>query len=211
MATRTRLTRAERKARTHAELVEAARQVFLERGYQAATVEAVAAAAGFSTGAVYSSVGGKAGLFLAVFDARVDDRARQMEQVGARARSVGELAELLAREYATTTAQQRAWSVLVIEFWALAAREPELRREFAARHDRLKAATARVIDQVVARTGERLALATDQVATAAAALANGLTLEHLAHPEAPGDDLLATLASLIMRGLTRDAAPDASR
>jgi AcrR family transcriptional regulator len=211
MATRTRLTRVERKARTHAELVDAARRVFLKRGYQAATVEAVAAAAGFSTGAVYSAFGGKAALFLAVFDARVDDRAHRMEQVGARARSVGELAELLAREYATTSARERAWSVLVIEFWALAAREPELRREFAARHDRLKAATARVIDQVLARTGERLALDTDEVATAAAALANGLTLERLAHPDAPGDELLTTLATVIMRGLTLDAGQDQPR
>jgi AcrR family transcriptional regulator len=208
---RTRLSRAESKARTHAELVEAARRVFLERGYHAASVEAVAEAAGFSTGAVYSTFDGKAGLFLAVFDARVAERSREMEQVAERAASVGELAELLARDFATSSRHQRAWSLLVIEFWAHAARQPGLRREFAVRHDALKAATARVIDGMLVRTGQRLALDTDQVATAAAALANGLTLERLTHPDESGEELLVTLAAVLMNGLTIEAGQDRPR
>lgn len=204
MATRTRLTRAQSKARTRTELVDAARQVFLERGYHAASMEAVADAAGFSTGAVYSTFRGKADLFLAVFDARVADRIRQMENVAQTAVSVGELAELLARQYAATSKRERAWTMLVIEFWAFAARDPELRRQFAERHDALKAATARLINETLARTGRQLSLDTERVAVIAAALANGLTLERLAHPDETGVELLATVAKLIMNGLTVD-------
>lgn len=211
MATRTRLTRAESKARTRTELVEAARQVFLERGYHAASMEAVADAAGYSTGAVYSTFRGKADLFLAVFDTRVAERTRQMENVAEAAVSVGELAELLARQYASASRRERAWSMLVIEFWALAARDPELRRQFAERHDALKAATARVINETLARTGRRLSLDTERVAVAAAALANGLTLERLAHPDETGVELLATLAKLIMNGLTVDPGHEPAR
>jgi hypothetical protein len=101
--------------------------------------------------------------------------------------------------------------MLVIEFWALAARDPELRRQFAERHDALKSATARVINETLTRTGRRLSLDTERVAVAAAALANGLTLERLAHPEEIGVELLATIAKVIMNGLTVDPGLESSR
>jgi uncharacterized membrane protein len=71
----------------------------------------------------------------------------------------------------------------------------------------LKAATARVIDETLERTGERLSLATDRVATVSAALANGLALERLTNPDAVPDDLLATVAAAMLRGLTEGRAP----
>ena len=204
MAPRAGIKRAEGKARTRAELVAAARGVFLERGYHGASLDAVAVAAGFSTGAVYSAFHNKAGLFLAVLDAHLADRIGTMERTVAAAASPAEHAELLARQFASASGHDRAWSLLVIEFWAHAAREPELRREFAERHDTLKAAIARMLDEMLARTGGRLALGTGEAATVAAALANGLTLERLAHPDGTPDERFAAFARLIMAGLTRD-------
>ena len=130
--------------------------MFLERGYHGASLDAVAVAAGFSTGAVYSAFHNKAGLFLAVLDAHLADRIGTMERTVAAAASPAEHAELLARQFASASGHDRAWSLLVIEFWADAAREPELRREFAERHDTLKAAIARMLDEMLARTGGRL-------------------------------------------------------
>jgi AcrR family transcriptional regulator len=208
MAAKTRLTRTESKARTRSALVDAGRRVFLERGYHGATLEAVADAAGFSTGAVYSAFDGKADLFLAVFDARVADRARQLVRAGAAAASAAEQGADLAREFTVVSKQERDWSLLVIEFWVHAARDPELRRRFAQRHDALKTAIGRVIDQMLARTGERLSLDSDQLAMAAIALGNGLTLERLAHPDGVPDELFPTLGALIMGGLARNAQED---
>jgi AcrR family transcriptional regulator len=208
MATKTRLTRTESKARTRSALVDAGRRVFLERGYHGATLEAVADAAGFSTGAVYSAFDGKADLFLAVFDARVADRARQLVRAGAAAASAAEQGADLAREFTVVSKQERDWSLLVIEFWVHAARDPELRRRFAQRHDALKTEIGRVFDQMLARTGERLSLDSDQLAMAAIALGNGLTLERLAHPDGVPDELFPTLGALIMGGLARNAQED---
>jgi AcrR family transcriptional regulator len=173
----------------------------VERGYHGASLEAVAEAAGFSTGAVYSTFKGKADLFLAVLDARIADRTREMERTGASASSVVEHAERLARQFAATTRNERAWSLLVIEFWAYAARDPELRHQFALRHDELKATIARVLSETLARTGERLAFDTDEVAMAATALGNGLTLERLAHPDTTHDQLFPSIAARFMDGL----------
>jgi AcrR family transcriptional regulator len=206
--TRTRLTRAESKARTRSALVDAGRRVFLDRGYHGATLEAVADAAGFSTGAVYSAFDGKADLFLAVFDARVAERAGQLAHAGAAAASAAEQGADLAREFTAASKQQRDWSLLVIEFWVHAARDPELRRRFARRHDALKAAIGQVFDQMLARTGERLSIDSDQLAMAALALGNGLTLERLAHPDGVPDELFPTLGALIMGGLARTPQED---
>jgi len=208
MAAKTRLTRTESKARTRSALVDAGRRVFLERGYHGATLEAVADAAGFSTGSVYSAFDGKADLFLAVFDARVADRTRQLVRAGAAAASAAEQGADLAREFTVVSKQEREWSLLVIEFWVHAARDPELRRRFAQRHDALKTAIGRVFDQMLARTGERLSLDSDQLAMAAIALGNGLTLERLAHPDGVPDELFPTLGALIMGGLARNAQED---
>src|SRR3954453_20658471 len=58
---------------TRERLLAAAADVFSATGSGATSVDAVAAAAGFTTGAVYSNFGGKADLFLAVLE-RVAER-----------------------------------------------------------------------------------------------------------------------------------------
>ncbi|HMI27319.1 MAG TPA: helix-turn-helix domain-containing protein, partial [Streptosporangiaceae bacterium] len=55
-----RLSRAEQNDRNRALLLAAARRVFLERGYYAATLDQIADEAGFSKGAVYSRFASKA-------------------------------------------------------------------------------------------------------------------------------------------------------
>ncbi len=55
--------RALAKQRTRRQLLDAAKRLFNERGYEAATVREIAAAAGLSTGAVFASFVDKADLF----------------------------------------------------------------------------------------------------------------------------------------------------
>ncbi|MEG2311898.1 TetR/AcrR family transcriptional regulator [Brevundimonas sp.] len=55
------------KARTRIKVLEAARNLFAERGYDAATIRDIAKGAGMSTGAVFANFQDKAELFEAVF------------------------------------------------------------------------------------------------------------------------------------------------
>ena len=55
--------RAAGKARSRQNLLNAAKRLFMERGYEGATVRDIAAAAGLSTGAVFASFADKADLF----------------------------------------------------------------------------------------------------------------------------------------------------
>lgn len=65
--------------RTRLDVLAAARELFLERGYRGTTVAAVARAAGVVPETVYRGFGGKAGLFTAVVEAAVAGGAERAE------------------------------------------------------------------------------------------------------------------------------------
>ena len=59
-------TQAERREATRARLIEAGRELFAARGYDAVGTEDLVAAAGVTRGALYHHFDGKRGLFAAV-------------------------------------------------------------------------------------------------------------------------------------------------
>src|SRR6266568_7106345 len=69
-----RLRRDERRQLTRAQLLDAAERVFAREGLRGASVEAIAAEAGFSHGAIYSNFKGKEDLFLVLVEERIDAR-----------------------------------------------------------------------------------------------------------------------------------------
>jgi AcrR family transcriptional regulator len=60
--------RSERRARTRAALLEAAVRVYARRGFDGATIDAIAEEAGFTKGAVYDHFGSKENLLFALLD-----------------------------------------------------------------------------------------------------------------------------------------------
>lgn len=66
-------------AQTRARIVEAARRLFVERGYAGATIPAIAAEAGVAVETVYRSAAGKAGLLAAAVQAAVAGGADRAE------------------------------------------------------------------------------------------------------------------------------------
>ena len=138
-----RLSRAEQNDRNRALLLDAARRVFLERGYYAATLDLIADEAGFSKGAVYSRFASKADMFLALLEDRIAERAGQNAQLAGELAGTGNFSALLE------LAQQAergapGWRLLVTEFRVHAARDPELNRRYAALHARTVDGVARI-------------------------------------------------------------------
>jgi AcrR family transcriptional regulator len=205
-----RLTRAERSARTRAELMASARQLFLRRGFHAASLEQVAEEAGFTIGAVYSRFAGKADLFLAILDDHIDQLVAQVARVAGLDQPLGDRAELLAGRRMSLLERERDWFPLVLEFWSHAARDERLRRELGARHERLVAAYAGLIEADYARLGLPLPLAPEVLARAVVAMGNGVALERLADPARVPEDLLSTMAISFLRGVAADG-PAAER
>ena len=126
MATRPRISRAESQARTRQALLDAAREVFVERGLHRASVEAIAERAGFTRGAFYSNFSSKQELFAELLQSTVyrayrEMGERQLEGDGP-IPSAGETAETLARIQANPDGRWmfRLWLELLLE----AGREP---------------------------------------------------------------------------------------
>lgn len=191
-----RLTRAEQAEAVRAEVLAAARAEFLAAGYHGATLDRIAAAAGYTKGAVYSRFASKADLFLALLEERIDARTAQNEQLAASVRGTDGLVAL-AQRWSEIEREDLAWTLLVIEFRVHAARDPELNTRYAELHARTVEGVRRVLASVLG--GHPTA---DQ---ARLVLGMGLatTLERVAAPEALPNSQLTAVLSAIAGGTTR--------
>ena len=181
-----RLTRAEQAERNRVLVLDAARQVFLARGYHNATLEQIADEAGFSKGVVYSQFASKADLFLALLDTRIAERAEENARL-AESLPGGDQGLLALVGHLTAVDQlTRGWQLLVIEFRVHAARDAELSRRYAAAHARTIEALAGVLAAISARSGQEPAMELRPLAELMLALSVGVTLEQAASPDALG-------------------------
>ena len=199
-----RLSRAEQVERNRALVLDAARRVFLARGYHGATLEQIAEEAGFSKGVVYSQFESKADLFLALLEARIAERAAENARVAGSLRE-GDLLSLI--DHLTRGDQVTpGWLMLVIEFRVHAARDAGLSRRYAEAHARTVEALAGVLAMVGARDGQGLAVAPRRLAELALAFSAGATLEQAADPAALGGRQVAAQLAQVLEPLVRPTA-----
>ncbi|WP_344407421.1 helix-turn-helix domain-containing protein, partial [Dactylosporangium fulvum] len=119
-----RLTRAEAQERTHERLLATGRAVFLRRGFLAATVEEIAAEAGYTRGAVYKHFGSKEGLWQAIVDAVAGVRLAALRDAFDRAGSRAELLAALDPGAFARDAEAARWTLPSAEHLAAAAAQP---------------------------------------------------------------------------------------
>ena len=199
-----RETRAEKQARTRAELLATAATVFARRGYNGASVEEIAEQAGYSHGAVYSNFDGKADLFLAVFEEYMAQRAQELidtqVDLGDDA-PLEQRARALADQWMERFAKDRESFVLHMEFIAHSGRDPELAGRFGARSAALREAVSRYIAAFQKEVGAELPLPADDLALVLRALGIGLAVEALVSPDAVRRDLYGDFVELLVTAL----------
>jgi AcrR family transcriptional regulator len=203
---RTALTRADRQARTREELVDAADRLFTGNGFHATSVDAVADAAGYTKGAVYSNFESKEDLFFAVYERRV---ARRVEEIEATLAS-GDTAYAGMARLIEGLEQRRdeGWLAVFFEFWAHVLRHPELRQRFAEQHRRIVEPIAEGLARIAAERGEGLPEDPMKLATARYAATTGLQLERLTQPELVDEGLSLRMLRLAIEEGGRDGLPD---
>jgi AcrR family transcriptional regulator len=203
-----RVDRRSRGARTEPhdarrELLSAAANVFSERGFHHASIDAVAERAGYSKGAVYWHFAGKDDLFLALIEEHVDHPLREMVELLESAPADRDMAPEASRRFAGLIAGQHDWILLDNEYWLRVMRDPKLRQRYAKRRRELRTA----LGDALARRAETLgagplAIEPERIATTFMALIVGLAQQALVDPQAVPDDLLGETILLIYRGLT---------
>ena len=197
-----RLTRAEKQAQTRQALLDAARKVFVRRGFADASVDAIAAEAGFTRGAFYSNFASKEELFAELLQQQVFTAYREMAR---RRLDGGEQATL--RETADELAdvagdRELGWAFrLLLELLAQAGRDPEFRTLAAGFWSGTRKLTAEVVRRDYERAGAEPPADPRTLATALIALDIGLALQHFVDPrEVPLSDY-PELYELLFGGL----------
>jgi AcrR family transcriptional regulator len=195
------LRRSERQERTRADLLAAAARVFARRGYHAASVEEVAAEAGYTTGAVYSNFKGKEQLFLALTDYELEKRLADFRAVAEGADSPEDIEQAASKRFAKFIREDPDWPLLYFEFWAYGARNPALREEFSKRRVAIQKVIAEGVERQAVELGVQLPMAADQIAVGVGALINGLAFERVIDPDSVSDDLFGLIVSRLFVGL----------
>lgn len=170
---RIRLTRAERRDATRERLIDAARAIFAEKGYAAASVEDIAAAAGHTRGGFYSNFRDKADVLFELLRRDQDEAAAALQRiVGSHDSDDDAQRAMLAYWRRGTT--QSASRLLWLDAQFQAARDPRFRARFGALLRDRQALAAACIDAYAARAGVSLPLPTPVLALGLTALCDGM-------------------------------------
>ena len=194
-------TRAEKKAETRASLLAAAEDVFGRRGFQAASVDEVAEAAGFTKGAVYAHFESKEDLFLAMLDERFAGRIDEIRAVLADDHEPTEQAREAGEGFMAYLDADPRWAPIFFEFWAHAVRNPEVAGKLVVRYRALRAAVADAIGRRAEEVGLEPPLPLEDIAAMTFAMGNGAALEHMLEPERVPAEIYGRMLEIFFRGL----------
>ena len=172
-----------RRQATLERVLEAAGEVFAERGFHGASVEDICERAGFTRGAFYSNFSSKDDLVLELTRRHAEDLVERIRAAGKREQAGAEevLRDVLAAIADDSRSKER-WVVLTTEFTLHAIRDAAARRAWAAQQRRVRDELATVVDEVVGRQGLTLPMPTDVFVRVAMALTQGSLTQRLVEP-----------------------------
>lgn len=201
-----RLTRAETKARTRERLLDAAAEVFARKGFAGASVEDVAEAAGYTTGALYSNFGGKDALFVELLASRAGYRLSEAESiVSNRGSTLEEERSTLSRFLVEVADKDMDIAALQAEFWLYAIRRPELLEHLAEQFRSNRDSLATVLADRARDMGQPENVPFESMATVVLALFQGLVQLRRTDPDLVPTDLYGTAVSWMFTGLNKQA------
>lgn len=165
----------------------------------------IAAEADLSKGALYWNFDGKENLFFALLDERMGRRLEALFELAGSASAERDVPDEVGRRFAAVVDEHRDLALLFHEYVAMAARDPNLRPSYVKQSTRLRQGIAAAIETRHRALGVPLSIPASQLATAAMALADGLSIEQLIDPDSVPPDLLGQVLSLIEDGMAARA------
>lgn len=200
---RTRPTRVE----TRRKILDAAVEVFGERGIAGSSLEQVAAHAGLTKGAVYSNFTSKNDLVFALMEEQVSKRI---------ATCLGEMDDTLP---ATSVADRigvvmlqeicsyGGWHRLLAEYAVIARRDGAVRAELQTRRREVRAMMAQLLTRVADSYASPLPMPADDLAVVILALSNGLALEADIESDGVKDGLFAQTLNILSLDALAELTP----
>src|ERR1700753_1653275 len=189
---RTRPTRDD----TREKLFEAAARVFEQQGIGGASIETIAAAAGFSRGAVYSNFKSKEELIIAMLEDHVEQTIRRNLDLLAQHNSLVEFIDALRTTDKTKQDPLGRSPLLHMEMILSVARAEKRRPELAKRLRARRKLVADIVETATKHNGQR-ALNPAWTGALLLALEDGFRLHRLIDPDTtPSDSFLRAVGDL---------------
>jgi AcrR family transcriptional regulator len=208
---RTRAARSQDRE-SREELLRAALRVFAQHGYRDAGVDEIAAAAGYSKGALYWHFSGKEELLQALLEEHVDAPMRETVALLESAPPERDMSVEATQEFARLLGSRRDAVLLEREYWSLAIRDPELRARYAQRQTELRGALARALEARARHLGTpELPMPAEDVARMVMSIIGGLTVDELVEPGSVRPELLGETLALVYAGLVARAGGATTR
>lgn len=194
-----RLTREESRRQTRDRLLTAAAKVFAKQGFNGASVEDIAEAAGYSKGAVYSNFDSKEDLFLALIDQCL---AVEIEKLG----DTLDLA-IWEAEFGRELTENRTLNLLTIEFFLYAMRNESAREQLAQRYRAAYAVLAQLLTRHYRDAGRPMPMPPLALAWALTSFGTGLFLQTCVDPAAAPGGLYRAGLQQMLYGTASDPTP----
>jgi AcrR family transcriptional regulator len=194
------LTRKQKQAKTRSALLKSAAKLICRKGLANASVEDVAADAGYTKGAFYANFKSKEELFLVMLDERYSSELERLEAAlsgdGAPAEEVHDASVDFIR-FARSDPQ---WSKLYFEFTGYAARNPEFRQELATRNRAMRERVAELFRRWAAKFPAEPPFPYEDMARMIWCMADGFLVMQQTEPEI-SDELYATMVATFFKGV----------
>ncbi len=185
------------RSETRQAVLDAAFEVFGQRGIAATSLTEVAAAAGLTKGAVYSNFDSKDELVLAL----MEEHAGHRIQASLDAIDGAGVADVFPQVAAVLVHEMRVdavWHRLLAEYFAMAHHDPARREALQRRRREVRETITRAVEKVAAELDLELPMPAADLAVTLLALSNGLGVETDIDPDGVPDDLLARVLTLIV-------------
>src|SRR5665213_4575219 len=179
------------------ELCEAAARVFEEQGIGAASIEAIAAAAGFTRGAFYSNFKSKDELIIAMIEDHVERTIRRNLDLLARHKNIADFIEALKTMDRSRQDPLGRSPLLHMEMILFVARAEKRRPELAERLRARRKLIVDIVETTAKNSGKNGALDPAWAGAIVLALEDGFRLHRLIEPETtPADSFLRAIGDL---------------
>ena len=178
-------------------LFEAAARVFEEQGIGGASIEAIAAAAGFTRGAFYSNFKSKDELIIAMLEDHVEQSIRRNLDLLARHKNLADFIDALKTMDRTRQDPLGRSPLLHMEMILYVARAEQRRPELAKRLRARRKLIADIVETTLKNSGKNGALNPAWTGSIVLALEDGFRLHRLIDPETtPADSFLRAITDL---------------
>ncbi len=151
------MNRTDRNEQRVTQILQAALQCFLAKGFHQTSMRDIAQAAGVSLGNLYNHFPGKEAIILAVAVAESEELAPMLQRLAA---ADGERTQVMAfLQDFHALCRQPEWATLAVEVLAESARNPAVAEAFATNRRQLQQALGDALQRVAQRERRRPALA----------------------------------------------------